>query len=73
MGIGRRLRQARAAAKRSFASVDEAAGITPGHTRAIEVESIPDPRLSTSKAIAHALNVSLDWLAGDIEPRTSEE
>lgn len=60
--LGERLRMARELAGLSARALDEAAGLTPGHSAAIESERRLDPNSSTVTALARALGVTTDWL-----------
>jgi transcriptional regulator with XRE-family HTH domain len=46
----------------SARGVDEAAGLSPGHTALIESGKIPNPRADTLAAIARVLETSSDWI-----------
>jgi transcriptional regulator with XRE-family HTH domain len=63
MALKDRVKQLRAAAGMSQQKLATRAGLSISGVTQIEVGTIPDPRLSTVKALARALGVSLDVLA----------
>lgn len=60
--ICERLRAARELAGISCRTLDALAGITPGHTSAIEAGRRGNPESRTAIALAHALGLTIDWL-----------
>ncbi len=70
--FGSRLKWARDTANLSARKLDKLAGITPGHTTAIEAGRKQDITTSTAAKLAHALGVSLDWLISGDGPRPTE-
>jgi transcriptional regulator with XRE-family HTH domain len=64
-GIGKRVRELRAAAGLTQQQLAVAAGMTLSNVAQIERGKITDPRLSTLRALAAALGVPLGELAGD--------
>jgi transcriptional regulator with XRE-family HTH domain len=63
MALKDRVKQLRAAAGMSLQQLATKAGLSMSGVVQIETGTIPDPRLSTVKALARALGVSLDVLA----------
>lgn len=70
--LGQRLKWAREAAGLSTRELDARARLTPGHTNAIESGRRLDPSTSTTRALAHALDISLDWLVDGEGPTPNE-
>mgnify|MGYP003766576231 FL=1 len=70
--LGARLRWAREKSGISARRLDELAGLSPGHTSAIESERRLDPSTSTVAALARALGISLDWLVDGTGTAPSE-
>ena len=60
--LSERLRWVREKAGLSTKGLDAVAGLTKGHTSAIERRERLDPSMSTLRKLAAALGVSLDWL-----------
>lgn len=70
--LGERLRQARTRAGRSCRELDRLAGLTEGHTQAIEVGRISSPTLATVASLAQALGVGVTYLVSDESPRVTK-
>lgn len=66
-GLADRLREARERAGLSARGLDDKAGITPGHTSAIESGGRKRPAAETLHKIAMALGVSIDSLMSDAD------
>lgn len=52
--------------------LDRLAGLTEGHTSAIETGNRPNVEARTAAALARVLGVSLDWLVTGTGPTPSE-
>lgn len=63
---GQRVRRAREIRKRSLRSVASAAGINPSTLSRWENDK-GEPILSHAVRVASALNISLDWLAREVD------
>ena len=62
---GQRVRRARELRKRSLRSVAGEAGVSPSVLSRWENDK-GEPMFSHVARVAHALNISLDWLAGEV-------
>lgn len=62
---GKRVRRAREMRRRSLRSVAEDAGVSPSMLSRWE-NGKGEPVFSHVARVAHALNISLDWLAGEM-------
>jgi transcriptional regulator with XRE-family HTH domain len=69
--LGRLLRDARG--ERSIVDVAGAAGISAETLRKIETGRIPTPAFFTVSALAATLGLSLDALAGEMEPPARDD
>jgi transcriptional regulator with XRE-family HTH domain len=69
MAIKERLRELRIAAGLTQQELAVRAGLSVSAVAHLEVGRIPDPRVSTLQALARALGVSLDSLAGEEPPQ----
>lgn len=63
---GQRVRRARELRKRSLRNVADDAGVSPSTLSRWENDK-GEPIFSHVVQVAHALNVSLDWLAGEMK------
>lgn len=66
--LGARVRRLRATAGMTQQQLAVAAGLAVSNVAQIEQGKIPDPRLSTLRALAKAMGVTVSDLAGDAPP-----
>jgi transcriptional regulator with XRE-family HTH domain len=73
MPIKDRLKQLRTAAGMTQQALAVKAGLSVSAVVHLEAGRIPDPRISTLRALARALGVSIDDLAAEDEPEAEPE
>lgn len=71
--FGRRLLKLRREAELSARELDRLAGLTPGHTRMIELGQVRSATTETASRIARVLGTSIDWLEAGIGCAPSRE